>query len=125
MWEKNIDPPVRAPGRDQTRNLGMCPNTESNLWTLLLWNDTQPTEPHHSGRGVIYSKKIKVCPFDVQKKNKDNSKKSDYGIIRYYKAMNIPIIQIEEYHWLHFTCSETIRSYEVIARERELSFQSH
>lgn len=43
----------------------------------------------------------------------------------YYKTMKIPIIQIEEYHWLHFPCSEKIPYYEVIYSQRWLPFQSH
>ena len=40
--ERNIDqlPPICAPARDQTRNLGMCSDQESNLQPFGVWDDT-------------------------------------------------------------------------------------
>ena len=50
MWEKNIDqlPLLPAPTRDQTHNLGMCPEQESKLRPSGLWykapiNQATPT----------------------------------------------------------------------------------
>ena len=31
-------------------NPGMCPDGESNWWTLGLWDNAQPTEPYQSGQ---------------------------------------------------------------------------
>ena len=36
----------RAPSRDQTHNLGMCPDQELNLWPFGIWDDASATEPH-------------------------------------------------------------------------------
>ena len=49
--ERNIDvretviglPPVHAPTRNQTHNLGMCPDWESNPQPFGVWDDA-PTE---------------------------------------------------------------------------------
>ena len=51
MWKRNIYwlPPVCATTEDQTYNLGMCPDQESNPWPLGLQDDAQPTEPHWPG----------------------------------------------------------------------------
>ena len=40
--ERNIDwlPPVHGPTRDQTCNLGMCPDWETNLQPFDVWKDT-------------------------------------------------------------------------------------
>ena len=42
MWERNIDwlPPIRAPTRDWTWNLGMCPDQESNPQPFGVQDDT-------------------------------------------------------------------------------------
>ena len=42
MWERNIDrpPPIHAPTRDQTHNLGMYPDQESNLQPFGVQDDT-------------------------------------------------------------------------------------
>ena len=39
----------RAPTEDLARNPGLCPDWESNLRPLALWNNARPTEPHRSG----------------------------------------------------------------------------
>ena len=51
MWESNMDRLllVHALIGDQTHNLGMGPDQESNRWPFALQNDTQPTEPHLPG----------------------------------------------------------------------------
>ena len=38
-----------CPDLDPTRNLGMCPNQESNPQSAGLRYDTLPTEPHQPG----------------------------------------------------------------------------
>ena len=49
--ERNIDwlPLICALTGDWTCNPGMCADWESNLRPFTLQDDTQPTEPHHSG----------------------------------------------------------------------------
>ena len=53
MWGRNINelPPIHTPTRDQTRNLGMCPDGESNLqlFGVLCGTALQPTEPPGQG----------------------------------------------------------------------------
>ena len=51
MCERNIDwlPLLCAPIGDQTHNLSMCRDWESNQWPFSLWDDAQPTESHQSG----------------------------------------------------------------------------
>ena len=46
--KRNIDwlPLLCVQTRDQTSNLGMCPNYESNPQPFGLWDDTEPIEPH-------------------------------------------------------------------------------
>ena len=41
MWERNINqlPLICTSTRDQTHNLGMCPEQESISWPLALWNN--------------------------------------------------------------------------------------
>ena len=53
--EGNIDarninwlPLAGAPTRENTHNPGMCPGQESQR-PVVLWDNTQPTEPHQSG----------------------------------------------------------------------------
>ena len=55
--DRNIDPllPIHSPMRDQTCNLGVCYDWESNLRPFSLWDDTQPTEPHRPGHKDLYS----------------------------------------------------------------------
>ena len=43
-------PLQRAPTGDQTHNPGICSDWESNLQPFALWYDTQPAEPHWSGK---------------------------------------------------------------------------
>ena len=52
MWERNtyLLPHVYAPTGDQTHNPGMCPDWELNQQSFALWDNTQPTELHLSGK---------------------------------------------------------------------------
>lgn len=54
--EREIDQlgaPCRHPDQDQTRNLGMFPDWESNPWSFSAQDDTQPTEPHRLGPRLL------------------------------------------------------------------------
>ena len=54
--ERNIDllPFACTPTRDWTRNLGMCPDGESNPWLLFTgWRSTWATRPGHFFLSVI------------------------------------------------------------------------
>ena len=56
VWERNIHllSFIHAPIVDQTCNLGLCPDLESNLRPFTLQDDVQPAEPQQSGqRGQI------------------------------------------------------------------------
>ena len=61
MWERKMDqlPLVHTLTEDQTHNLGMCPDQESNQQHFALW--TAPNQPSHSvgARGFF-------CNADVQ-----------------------------------------------------------
>ena len=49
MHERNIDWLPFALAGDQTHNIGMCPDQESNQRPFSLWDDTQPTV--HTSQG--------------------------------------------------------------------------
>ena len=49
---RNIDwslPPVHALTGEQTCNLGMCPDRESDLQPVSVWDDSQSMEPPGQG----------------------------------------------------------------------------
>ena len=49
--------------RDQTHNLGMCSDWESNQWPFVLWDDIQPTEPPQSGQCSFSDRNLEVKLF--------------------------------------------------------------
>ena len=57
MWERNMDqlPLLCASSGDQTSNLGICPDWESN-WRPFTLQAAQQTELHWSGQGKSFTK---------------------------------------------------------------------
>ena len=61
---RNIDwlPLLRTP-RDQTRNLGTCPDQKLNQRPVALQDDAQPTEPHWSGAQGLFKIPVEYVKF--------------------------------------------------------------
>ena len=62
MWERNINqlPLICTLSRDQTCNLGMCPDQETNWQPFTLWDDPQTTESHWWGPMSIFNTAVIV-----------------------------------------------------------------
>ena len=51
---------VHAPTGEQTCNLGMCPDWESNQRPFTFWDDPKLTEPHGSGLELLFTFQLEV-----------------------------------------------------------------
>ena len=56
MWERSIDhlPPVCAPTKDQTCNVGMSPNQELNLQPFSAWNNAPTNQAMWPGPHILF-----------------------------------------------------------------------
>ena len=63
--EKNINqlPLAHPPTMDLARNPGTCPDQGLNQRPFGLWDDTQPTEPHHQGGTELLMKRQELDNF--------------------------------------------------------------
>ena len=90
MWERNTDdqlPLKCASNWDQTHNLGMCPDWESNQQPTLRFEDKAPTNWVTQAREVSF-----LYFFEPNKKSLTLSTLSSYAFLKDYD-LNILIFK--------------------------------